>query len=77
MSIKERACAMRADRAPFDLISRTLGISLGHAYRVAGDVVPEAPQGDATTVVRYYSNNDGYPQPVRMPRIAALHGVAA
>ena len=82
MTTKERARAMRADGLDFSAISKRLGCSLQHAYRVTGDTARGTPQPTERTIVRHFPHNGGCStqsgmRPVSLPRIVALHGVAA
>lgn len=82
MTTQERARKMRAERKSFADISRKLGISVGYAYKCAGDVAITPVAETARSVVRHFAHNGGCSTtsgmvPVSLPRITALHGVAA
>ena len=77
MNVEKSACAMRADGKSIATIAEKLGISKQWAYKCAGNTPPAEPRDDANTVIHYASDVDGYRKPVRMPRIAAIDGVAA
>ncbi len=82
MSNMGRARAMRAEGKTMREIANAAGISLQWAYKCAGDVMRGEPAPTDTTVVRYGAINGGCStlsglQAISMPRIAALHGVAA
>jgi hypothetical protein len=79
MNTTERARAMRDGGKSFAEISSRLGISLQHAYRIAGDLERVPPAEDARSVVRYTAHNGGCSSlsgkvPVSLPRIATLDG---
>lgn len=74
----QRARNMRAAGLSFAAIAAALDIHPATAYRHAGDVSPGHSE-DAATVVRRHAHNGGCStlsgmMPIRMPRIAALHG---
>lgn len=78
MTTESRARAMRADGMTFAKIGRALGIRTDAAHRLAAGVERE-DYDNATSVVRYHARNGGCSTtsgmvPIRMPRIAALHG---
>lgn len=77
MNIEMSACAMRADGKSIATIAEKLGISKQWAYKCAGSTPPAEPRDDANTVIHYAPDGDGYPKPVRMPRISAIDGVVA
>lgn len=81
MRTEDRARAMRADGATVRAISRSLGISPQWANKCAQGVLPEV-KPTARTVVRHHPHNGGCSttsglMAISMPRITALHGVAA
>lgn len=82
MDCKGQAREMRAKGLSFARIKDRLGISLGYAYKCAGDVDRDPPQETDRSVVRYGAHNGGCStlsgmQPVSLARIPSMDGVAA
>lgn len=80
MSATETAREMRANGKRVSDIAAQCNISLGHAYRITGDVKRRFTQ-TVETVTRMLPRNGGCSTtsgrvPVTMPRIVALHGAA-
>ena len=82
MNCMGHARALRASGLSFARIRDRLGISLGHAYKIAGDVDREPPQETTRSVVRYGAHHGGCStqsgmQPVSVARIPSIDGRAA
>lgn len=80
MSVVETAREMRANGKRMPEIASQCNISLGHAYRITGDVKRRIAE-TVSTVTRMLPRNGGCSTtsgrvPVTMPRIVALHGAA-
>lgn len=80
MTAINAAREMRANGATMSEIVAALGISKGHAYKSAGDVVRGVKEA-ASTIIRFFPHNGGCStqsgmRPVTLPRIPTLHGAA-
>lgn len=81
MSVSNTAREMRANGKSVPEIAARCNISLGYAYKLVSDVTRHVAQA-ADIVTRMVPRNGGCSTtsgmvPVSMPRIVALHGVAA
>ena len=82
MTMKERACALRARGRSISGISKELGINLSYAYRSVGDMARGPLLPTSRTVVREFTQLAAGSTrceriSVSLPRINALHGAVA